>query len=236
MAASAAADEQRAVPVVDDPGVVPGCEPAGAEPIGEGDHRVDPQLAVAEDAWVRGAPLRVAAQERVHDAGPEFVLQVQGQVRDAERVRDPPGAQHRLGRAAAALAVGALVGPELERHRDYLSPRLALPQRRDRGVNPAAERHQDALPLARSIGDGQAGAGEAGERAVKCVRGEGRGVAVARPQAAELGGDPVGIDASGREHVRLLHQLRRGRGGRRGRRAALVVEADGVDPPVRNRQ
>ena len=155
MAGSAAAGEQRAVAVVDDPGVVPGREPAGAEPVGEGDHRVDPQLAVAEHARVRGAPLRVAAQERTDHAGAELVLQVQGQMRDPERVGDPPGAEHRLGRAAAALAVGALVGPELERHRDDLAPGLALAQRRDGGVHPAAERHQHALAVARSLGERQ---------------------------------------------------------------------------------
>ena len=64
-------------------------------------------------------------------------------------MRDPAGAEHRLGRAAAALAVGALVGPELEGDRDDLAPRLALPQRGDGGVDPAAERHQHALAVAR---------------------------------------------------------------------------------------
>src|SRR5262249_44088713 len=40
--------EQRAATVIDDPCVVPGGQRCGAETVGERDHRVDPQLAVAE--------------------------------------------------------------------------------------------------------------------------------------------------------------------------------------------
>ena len=123
-----------------------------AEAIGQGDHRVDAELAVAEHAGVGSAALRVAAQERADHAGAELVLEVEGQVRDAERVGDPAGAEHRLGRAAAALPVGALVGPELEGDRDQLAPGLPLPQGGDRRVDAAAERDQDALADRRRLG------------------------------------------------------------------------------------
>src|SRR5512132_872181 len=145
--------------VVDDPRVVPGREPRGAETVGEGDHRVDPQVAVAEHAWIRGPPLCVAAQERAHHPGAELALQVQRQVWEAERVSYPAGAEHRLGGAAAALAVGLLVGPELEGDGDHLIPRLPLAQRGHRGIDAAADGYQDALAVPGRVGDREPRAG-----------------------------------------------------------------------------
>ena len=86
MAASAAPGQQWPGPVVDDPRVVPGREPRGAQAVGEGDHRVDPEVAVAEHAGVRGSSLGVAAQEGTDNAGAELALQVERQVWEAERV------------------------------------------------------------------------------------------------------------------------------------------------------
>src|SRR2546429_4644497 len=56
-------------------------------------------------------------------------------VRDAERMRDPPSAQHRLGRAAAPLTVGPPVRPELQGHRDDVTPHIPLAERRHRRVD-----------------------------------------------------------------------------------------------------
>ena len=54
-------------------------------------------------------------------------------------------AEHGLGRAAAPLPVGALVGPQLQRHRDHLRAALALEQRRHGRVHAPAEGDEDAL-------------------------------------------------------------------------------------------
>ncbi len=72
----------------------------------------------------------------------------------------PAGPKHRLGRAAAALAVGSLVGPELERDRDDLAPRLALAQGGDGGVDAAAEGDEHALAVLWRVGQLQTRAGE----------------------------------------------------------------------------
>ena len=57
--------EQRALAVVGDAGVVARGERRGPQPLGEGEHRVDPQLAVADHAGVRAsAPPRGRAGSR----------------------------------------------------------------------------------------------------------------------------------------------------------------------------
>ena len=134
--------------VIRDLGVVTGGELGGAEAIGEGDHRVDAQLPVAEDAGIGSASLGVAAQERPDDPVPELSLEVERQMRDPERMREPSRSQNGLGRAAAALAIGVLVRPELQRHRDDLAARLALSQGGDGRVHPATERNQNPLTTA----------------------------------------------------------------------------------------
>jgi hypothetical protein len=126
-----------------------------ADPVGEGDHRVDAELAVAEHAWVRGAPLCVSAQERTDHAGPELRLEVEGEMRDPERVGHLARAQNRLGGATAPLPVGALVRPQLHGHGNHVRPPLALEQRGDRTVHPAAERDKDSLALGRRRGEGR---------------------------------------------------------------------------------
>ena len=104
-------------------------------------------------------------------------------MRDPERMRDPPRAEHRLGRAAAALPVGALVRPELEGDRDDLMAGVSLSERGDGRVDPAAEGDEDPLPtVGRRLGERSPGPREARERAVKRVRRENGSVAMAGPQ------------------------------------------------------
>ena len=87
-------------------------------------------------------------------------------------------------------------------------PALPLSQRGDGRVDPAAERDQDPLPPSDGASaNGWPGAGEARERAVKRVRGQDGSVAVAGPEAAELGFDLVGADARRLEHRQTLGQL-----------------------------
>ena len=86
---------------------------------------------------------------------------------------EPAGAEHgERASSSSALGVGALVGPELQGHRDHLRPALALAQRGDRGVDAAAERDQHPLAGGRRRGELPARAGEPGERAVQRVGGE----------------------------------------------------------------
>ena len=132
--------EQRPVAVVDDPRVVAGDEMGGAEPIGQVDHRRDPHLAVAKDAGIRRIPRRVAGDEPADDAAAKFLLEVEGEVGDAERVGERAGAKHRLRGAAGLGAVGLGISPELHRHADHLRPALALQQRGDGAVDPARHR------------------------------------------------------------------------------------------------
>jgi hypothetical protein len=68
-------------------------------------------------------------------------------MRDSQRVGDPAGAEHGLRRAAAALAVGPLIGPELEGDGDDLASGFPLPQGGHGGVDPATERDQDPLTI-----------------------------------------------------------------------------------------
>ena len=75
--------EQRALAVVDDPRVVAGRQSRGAEPVGERDHRLDPHLAVADHARVRGPPGAVAGDELADHRPAELLLEVERQVRDA---------------------------------------------------------------------------------------------------------------------------------------------------------
>ena len=65
-------------------------------------------------------------------------------MRDAERVDERAGAEHRLGRAAGLGPVGLGVGPELQRHADDLGAALALQQRGDGAVDPARHRDEHA--------------------------------------------------------------------------------------------
>ncbi len=226
------AGQQRARAVVGDPRVMARDEPRRPQAVGQGDHRVDAQLAVAEDAGVGGAPLRVAAQERANHAGAELTLEVQRQMRDAERVGHPAGPEYRLGRAAAALPVGAHVGPELEGHRHRIAPGLPLAQGGDRRVDAAAECDEDPLTIGGRIGKPQVRPGEPGQRAVESIRREHGGVTMGRRKPAELGLDLVRSDPGGLQHRGSVGQLGRRRGRGRARGAPLAVEADLVDPSI----
>ena len=131
------------------------------EAIGERDHRVDPQLAVAEHAGVRGPSLGVPLDEGGTTPRAELVLEVEGQMRDAERMGDAASGEHRLGRAAASLPVRPLIRPELQRHGDHFAARLVLTEGGDRRVDSAAERDQDPLAVPRRRGQRRTRAGEA---------------------------------------------------------------------------
>ena len=222
--------EQRAGAVVDDARVVAGDELVGAEPLGEVDHRRDPHLAVADDAGVGRGAGRVAVEEAADDAAPELLLEVEGQVRHADRVGDGAGAEHGLRRAAGLGAVGVGIGPELEGDADHLGPALALEQGGDGAVD--AARHGDEDATRRRVGEALGGGGGAGQGAVQGVGRELGRVSLGRGQAADLGVDLLDAEARGEEDGLPVDHL--GRGGRGGahRPAALGVEAGGGDPPV----
>jgi hypothetical protein len=204
--------------------------------VGQRDHRVDSELAVAEHARVRGAALRVTAEEWTHHPGPELVLKVERQVRDAERVGDSAGAEHGLGRAAAALTVGLLIGPELEGDGNHVPPGLALAERRDRRVDAATEGDEHALAIIRPLREPRARPSQRGERAMEGIGRQHRGVTVAGGEPAELGLDLIGADPGGLQHRRSIRQLRDRGGCCRACGTALAIEADALDPAVENQQ
>ena len=80
--------QQRSFAVVGDARVVAGRERRRPQPPREGEHRVDPQLAVADHARVWGSARLVTAHEALDDRGAKVILQVQGQVRKPEAVRE----------------------------------------------------------------------------------------------------------------------------------------------------
>ena len=239
--------EQRAVGVLDDPRVVAGQQVRGAEPLGEVDHRRDPDLAVAEHAGVGGAAGGVAGDEAADDAAAEFLLEVEREVRDAERVGEPAGAEHRLRRAAGLGAVGLRVGPELDRDADHLGAALARQQRRDGAVDASRHGDGDALGAGASVGPGrgrvpgkrqrkaEVGCGSRGERPVQGVGGELGGVALGRRETADRLVDFVDPELRRLQDRRPVDDLgdRRGRGT--SRPASLGVEADRGDPLVLDR-
>ncbi len=212
----------------DDPRVVAGDEVGGADPARQVDHRRDPHLAVAGDAGVGRAAGRVAGDELGDDAAAELFLQVQGQVRDAERVREGARAQHGLGGAAGLGPVGLRVGPELQRHPDHLSAALALEQGGDGAVNAPRHRHQNPLPvrlrklLRRCCRLRQSPA--------QCVGGKLRGVPLGRRQPADRSVDLVDADPGDVEHsLPIGHLGHRRRSGPSGP-AALCVKSDPRHP------
>ncbi len=181
--------------------VVAGRQRRGAEPVGEVEHRVQADVAVAAHARVRRQPVGVLAQPRIDDAVAKLVAQVEREMRQAEVVREAPRAAHRGGRAARALAVVVDVGPQLERH----GHRVAVAeQRRDRAVDTAGHRDERALRVLRQR-PGRAHRGA--ERAMQRVGGEVGGVQLARAEAAE------------RARRSAASRFARHRAGRRPRRA-----------------
>ena len=108
------------------------------------------------------------------------------------------------------------VGPQLQRHRDDVGAALALEERRDGAVDPAAHRDQRRARRAARRRAGRAAAPAATaavERAVQRVGGEVGRVAALGREPAELGGDVGGADARGVEQPSALGQ----RGDRRRR-------------------
>ena len=157
-------------------------------------------------------------------------------MRDAERVREPAGAEHGLRRAAASLAVGPLVGPELERHGDDLAAGVTLPKGGHGGVDPAAERDQGALPRGGPIGQRLARSGERGQRPVKGIGRQHRRMAMRRRESPERRLDLIRADQRRLQDPGPLGELRCRRRGCGGRGAPLVVEADLANPSPRRKQ
>ena len=104
-----------------DPRVVARGQPVGAEAVGEVEHRVEADVAVAAHARVGGLSGGERGDERLDHAGAELVAQIDREVRKAHRVRERARLRDRGGRAAAALGVVLPVGPQLERDRDGLA-------------------------------------------------------------------------------------------------------------------
>ena len=217
--------EQRPGAVVDDARVVAGGQRGRPNPPREGEHRVDPHLAVADHAGVRGPARLVPAQEALDHGVAKRLLQVERQVRQAQPVGQRPGADDRLRRAAASRPIRVPVGPQLQRHRDHLGAAAALEQRRDGGVDAAADRHQHAVCARRRVGEALARRGRGAERPVERVGGQLGGVAALRREPAQLGGNLRRPDPRRLQHAGALDRLGdRGARGHR-RRAALGVEA-----------
>ena len=95
------------------------------------------------------------------------------------------------GEQQLCLAIGPLVGPELEGDGDDVAPGLALAQRRDGGVDAAAEGDEHALAVGGRIGEAGPRTGQCGEGPMEGVRGEHRGVAMGGREPAELGLDLI---------------------------------------------
>ena len=100
--------------------VVAGGQRGGAEAVGEVDHRVEADVAVAAHARVRRQARGVLGQPRLDDAGAEAVAQVEREVREAHAVGDRARRAHGAGRAAGGLGVVLGVAPQLERDGDDL--------------------------------------------------------------------------------------------------------------------
>jgi hypothetical protein len=212
--------------------VVAGRQRRRAEPVGEAEHRVEADVAVAAHAGVRRQPVGVPAQPGSDDPVAELVAQVEREMRQAELVREPPGTAHRSGRAAGGLPVVVGVGPQLERHGYRTRVRLAE-QRGDRAVDAAGHRDERALRVSRQRSPG---ACRGAERAVQRVGDEIGGVQLASAQAAELGGDPRRADPGGVQQAGALDELHGGAAGGEHRAAARGVEAGRRHPRAVDRQ
>jgi hypothetical protein len=194
----------------------------GAERVGVFDHRVEPHVPVAVHARVRGLPLRVPAQERVDDARPELLAQVEREVRHAHPVRDRAGDAHRVRRAAGRFRVVGGIRPQLQRDRHRVAPGAVDEQCGDGRVDAAAHGDQRALRRGRQR---RARAHGRAERPVQRVGGEVGGVQLAGREAAEFGRDLARADARGVEHALAVDEQHGGRARRGQGAAALGVEA-----------
>ena len=162
-------------------------QPRGAQPAGQREHRVEPHQAVAAHTGVGGLPGGIGVQEVVDDRGPELVAQVQREVGQAHAVGRRPRPGHGLGRAAAALPVGAGIRPQLERHGQHVPAGVQGQLRGGGTVHPAAHGHQRATRVRveahRAVTCGQS------QRPVQGIGGQLGGVGGGGRQAPQLGGD-----------------------------------------------
>ena len=220
--------------VVRDARVVAGGQVRRAQAAGEVEHGVEPHVAVAAHARVRGEAGGVIGDPRVDDAGAKRVAQVERDVRQAHPVREPSRVAHRARRAAGALGVVVRVAPQLERDGDRLRPVLVrAEQRGDRAVDPSGHRDERAAGIRLQARVGA-------DRRAECLRErvgrKVRRVALAQAQAAERPGDLLGADPRGVEDRGAIDQFDRGAGGGDRRPAALGVEAGAADDPAADRE
>jgi hypothetical protein len=207
---------------------VAGGQAGGAEVLGEVQHRVEADAAVAAHARVRGAAGGVAVDEGVDHIGAEALAQIEREVRDAHAMSERAGSGHRLRRAAGARAVGAGVGPELERDRHDLVASVER-QLRGGGAVDAAAHGDERAPRALLQADRASLRGRA-QRPVQRVGRQLGGVALRRDQAAERVGDRVRRHARRFQQRLALDQLHHRAAGGADGAAALGVEAGLGDP------
>ncbi len=142
----------------------------------------------------------MVVEKRRDDAGAELGAQVEREVRQAHPVRERTRVADRLRRAAGALAVVLLVGPQLERDGDRVAAVAAGQQRDDRAVDAAGHRHQRPL-LARGRRQRGLRADRRPERPRERVGDQLGGVELAGGEPAELPGEVVGAESRGVEQL-----------------------------------
>ena len=138
------------------------------------------------------------------------------------------GDPHRVGRAAAALAVVGRIGPELERDREDVGPSLALPQGRDGAVDATAHGNQHPLAAVGGRRQDRLRRGRDGdpERPVGRLGGEIGGMCADRAEAAELGGHGGGVEEARLVQRGPVEELGGGGPGGAGRSAAARLHPD----------
>jgi hypothetical protein len=187
------------------------------------------------------------------NAAAEFLLEVEREVRDADRVGDRASAEHGLGGAACLGAVGLRVRPELDGYADDLRPTLPGEQSRYSAVHASRHGDGDALwagvlgtargrcgrpfPLGpRDRSQRQRGSGGALQGPVESVGCQLGGVPLRGGESAQRPVDFVDAEGSRLKDRRAVDDLRDGgRGGPRGP-AALGVEADRGDSALGDHQ
>ncbi len=192
---AAAGDQPKAAPL-DDPRVVARPENVAAGTLREVDEGVEPEAPVAAHAGIRGQALRVALDERLDDARPERVAQIEGDMGKPEPMAGLAGGDHRIGRAAGSLGARAgRVEPQAERDADRVRSGA---QERDCAVDAAAHRNRDPAWTAGGREDRCNRVGErvGGESLAGDAGGLDQGQAVERPlEAGSVGlDDPIPVD------------------------------------------
>ena len=110
------------------------------------EQRPELDVRVAVDARRRRAAVEVGVEERRDDPGVELALEVHDVERDVELGRDPPCVVGGIERAAALLELGVRVGDVVETHPDTddVVSGVVQESRRDRRIDPARHRDEDA--------------------------------------------------------------------------------------------